>query len=428
MRSLLLAVLIALVPGSASAATVSVRVIGGGPSEGGVKEQIHGGAVVEFVGSPGESNDVEISGRDGPHRFRDVVPIQAGEGCRQVDEHTAECSGGYVRTFLGDGDDRARCAQRLCIVHGGPGDDVIEVVPDAILEAQGGQGDDVVRGGDRPDQLLGGPGADVLEGGAGGDHMVGDDADAPFSPDRMAGGGGRGDVVSYEGRHEPVKVDITAGGGGPGEGDVILEVEALFGGLGDDELTGGEGPDWLSGGDAGDDRLTGRGGDDQLRGYAGRDVLDGGAGDDLLQGYQGPDRYRGGPGDDRLVVAEYALHNRRYAQAELDCGTGRDRVTGPSTHDVVPIGCESARLAGTVLTRLPGRLAFRAQPVTRWLSGCRALLEARSGRRVLAVPFRLGHGATLRFPGFRAALVTLRVRPCRGDRAMRLGGFRAPPR
>ena len=70
--------------------------------------------------------------------------------------------------------------------------------------------------------------------------------------------------------------------------NVTSDVEDVWGGAGDDQLTGNGGPNKLFG-DAGNDHLDGLGGDDELRGGDGSDFLDGGGGADLLQGDAGSD-------------------------------------------------------------------------------------------------------------------------------------------
>jgi len=80
---------------------------------------------------------------------------------------------------------------------------------------------------------------------------------------------------------------LTSGAGndvinGAGGNDLI------DGGLGDDDLAGGDGADALYGG-SGDDRLSGDAGDDSLFGDDGDDILEGLEGDDLIVGGAGQD-------------------------------------------------------------------------------------------------------------------------------------------
>lgn len=112
--------------------------------------------------------------------------------------------------------------------------------PASVLEAEaggsdtlfGGDGDDILDGGDGNDSLFGGNDDDTLYGGDGNDKLVGDNGS-----DKLYGGNGD---------------DVLDGGTGR---------DHLFGGEGNDILTGGDGDDHLDG-NTGDDILTGRAGND----------------------------------------------------------------------------------------------------------------------------------------------------------------------
>jgi len=115
---------------------------------------------------------------------------------------------------------------------------------DEPLWVFGGDGVDIVIGGDSGDSLFGGSGNDTLSGGLGDDCLFGRDGN-----------------------------------------------DQLNGGDGDDELYGGGGNDILNGGDD-NDVLGGNGGQDTLNGEAGDDVLEGGTDADVLlggSGFDGPE-------------------------------------------------------------------------------------------------------------------------------------------
>lgn len=172
----------------------------------------------------------------------------------------------------------------------------------------GGEGNDILNGQEGNDTLQGGAGNDSLDGGSGGDFMD----------------GGEGvDYAYYSYSTAGVQVEL---GGGPGvggdaEGDVLVNIENLWGSAWDDTLTGdangnyllgGNGEDTLSGldgsdglyGGDGNDLLFGGAGYDTLYGDAGADILDGGTGNDYLIGGSGDDLYRFDIGDDRDVIME----------------------------------------------------------------------------------------------------------------------------
>jgi len=132
----------------------------------------------------------------------------------------------------------------------------------------GGVGADVLSGFNGDDTLLGGAGRDVLTGGAG--------------ADTIDGGAGSSDLVRYVGSNEGVTVDLGAGTatGGHAEGDVLSNVEQLFGSGHDDTLTGNASNNFILG-STGDDTLDGGGGIDKLFGGTGADTFVFGAGDNF---------------------------------------------------------------------------------------------------------------------------------------------------
>ena len=139
----------------------------------------------------------------------------------------------------------------------------------------GGNGDDMLDGGDDPHTLSGGPGDDVLVGGNTDDVLIGGEGN-----DHLAGGGGN---------------------------------DTLQGGTGNDQLDGGEGNDTVDG-DTGDDTLSGG---------QGNDTLDGGPGDDTLRGGPDMDVMTGGPGHDVFVCVSGSS----------------DHVTDAGSGDQVGAGC-----------------------------------------------------------------------------------------
>ena len=136
---------------------------------------------------------------------------------------------------------------------GGAGNDSFTNLTAKPVRADGGAGDDVLRGGSANDTLLGGDGHDRLFGGTGNDKING------------------------------------------GEGN-----DAAWGGIGNDQISGGVGNDNVYG-DAGTDSLSGGDGNDQLSGGAGNDALEGEKGNDWFDGGVGNDNINGGEDLDREV-------------------------------------------------------------------------------------------------------------------------------
>jgi Ca2+-binding RTX toxin-like protein/Tol biopolymer transport system component len=227
-------------------------------------------------------------------------------------------------------------------IDGGSGDDVI--VGDAANNRfYGGRGNDVLIGRGGADTLNGGPGNDRLDGGA--------------LSDSLDGGEGS-DTADYSERMGAVTFGAGPTAGEAWEADVILEIEGVIGGAGNDDLTG---IGAISGG-PGDDELTASGssgileggdGDDRLMdsGTGGAHVLDGGTGDDVLVSGSGNDDLRGGVGSDtadysdRSVNLVVDLNGGGGEQGETDVFDGVEHAIGGSGNDHL-IGT----LAANVLT------------------------------------------------------------------------------
>ncbi|MBO6504050.1 MAG: M10 family metallopeptidase C-terminal domain-containing protein [Kordiimonadaceae bacterium] len=203
----------------------------------------------------------------------------------------------------GDMDDTLSGGRGTDSLDGGAGDDVLF----------GGTQADRLDGGEGNDSLLGGNGNDTVEGGSGSDTLSGSIGDDSLSGggqgDRLFGdtgadtlnGGGGSDRVDYLIDTADILVDLETGEatGGFADGDVLISIESLFGGKGDDTLRALETGSRLNGA-GGDDIVTGRSGDDLLAGGNGNDVVTGGAGNDLMNGNRGDDTLNGSAGDDTL--------------------------------------------------------------------------------------------------------------------------------
>jgi Ca2+-binding RTX toxin-like protein len=254
----IVAVLAAVVAEASQAATV--RVTGGSNA-------------VRYVAGPGESNDLTLTDIEDswPTAYMVSDPgatITPGTGCVAVDAHTAVCiaesgSMSNVRVALGDGDD---------VLH----------PQDAYTRADGGTGNDRLFGGSADDRLQGGAGTDEIRGGDGADVLVDGDPDATPGADILDGGPGS-DWVSYETRALPVRVDLSDPGadGAAGEQDVLLGIENVHGGHGDDVLVGDDGGNQFND-EGGTNLMVGNAGVDHFRGArAGR--VDCGSDDDLVR-------------------------------------------------------------------------------------------------------------------------------------------------
>ncbi len=134
-------------------------------------------------------------------------------------------------------------------------------------------GNDTLVGGDGRDVLRGGEGDDLLQGGNGDEYLIGD-----AGADTLDGGDGY-DWADYSWETVGVSINLATGihSGGAAEGDVLLNIERLYGGSGNDTLQANDTTTAIRGG-AGDDLIIGGAASEYLIGDAGADTLDGGAG------------------------------------------------------------------------------------------------------------------------------------------------------
>lgn len=283
MRHLLLSAVIALLlPATAGAGTVWIKHADATPPG-----PVRGYDDLTFAAVEGEVNDVVVTYADRAFTVVDRgAPLQVGEGCFPIDEHSATCMpipGSESRTqlALGDGDDRVSMTDLAAYrITGGDGNDRIRAAATFVL---GEAGDDVLRGAFEAD---GGAGNDDVqarraEGGPGNDRVRGSE--------RAAGGPG-GDVVVGK---------VALGGSGD---DLLRTTQTAYGNAGRDVLIGHKGADFLDGG-AGPDKLLGKAGPDALIGGPGRDRLSGGGARDVLQAADGlRDVVRCGGGSDEAAV------------------------------------------------------------------------------------------------------------------------------
>jgi Ca2+-binding RTX toxin-like protein len=285
-----IAVTVAAVPASASAATIEMASPNGSPT-------------IVYTAAPGEVNALEMHGTvGGPFDFRMPffeysAPITVGAGC----------SGGQpvlcgavddafpVSVTLGDGADVASTnsfTDVLSMSAGSGNDDVLAGGIDAT--ADGGDGNDtILLAANNLVTGTGGPGRDRLYGGLGG------------AAARLDGESGDDLVVS----------DTFAFG-------------AVQGGYGDDALVGLKGQQLT---------LSGEGGSDVLVAPTSRQsvTLNGGSGDDVVFGHAGGMTVAAGWGGDRVDVRG----GHDTAPDTVSCGGGRDTVWADGD-DVVADDCE----------------------------------------------------------------------------------------
>jgi len=192
------------------------------------------------------------------------------------------------------------------------------------VESLGGSAyDDTLEGDAQSNGIAGELGVDTINGGDGNDFLDGGDG-----ADIIDGEGGV-DTAIYKKSLSGVTVylDGTTGVGGEAEGDVLANIENLWGSQFDDVLNGDVNSNSINGFD-GNDIINAGSGNDSLIGGDGDDVLNGEGGNDFLIGGDGADVIDGGAGTD---TANYA-YAETAVTAYLD---GTSGIQGEATGDVI---------------------------------------------------------------------------------------------
>lgn len=257
----------------------------------------------------GNSTAIHVSGADATILNRGtlsgIVYMETASGSfdgRGGGAATVIGSEGMYTIRGGAGDDVFHGGTGVDALYGGAGDDVLGGGDGADLLV-GGEGDDTLWGDDGEDVLIGGNaddllwgdgGNDVLDGGAGEDvlhGLLGDDTLTGGVGDDTLGGGAGSDTARFRGAGAiTVDLNLTEEQDTRQGHDLLLGIENVATGGGDDVLVGNAAPN----------RLISGGGSDRIFGNGAHDVLEAGAGNDTLSGGDGKDRLAGGTGNDRL--------------------------------------------------------------------------------------------------------------------------------
>jgi Ca2+-binding RTX toxin-like protein len=190
-------------------------------------------------------------------------------------------------------------------------------------QIEGDDGDDKLSGGGGDDLLVGGKGKDSLDGGTGNDaasyFFSAAGVTVNLATNTNVGGDAEGDVLTnIENLYGSIKADVLVGNAADNVINGFDGEDRIQGGDGKDQLTGQNNNDTLSG-EAGDDLLNGDGGEDPNRLLGGNDRLDGGADQDQLLGGIGQDVLIGGDGVDTMDGGEDAdTYEASGTQAEYD--------------------------------------------------------------------------------------------------------------
>jgi Ca2+-binding RTX toxin-like protein len=349
---------------------------------------LHGGAGAdEIVGGPGTDTVtygdspvvVPLGGYNGV-----VVSLQEGLGYSgDADGDTLasieNVAGSDHDDFLigNDGANRLVGLAGNDKLYGAAGDDYLFGDNPAADPMLGGRGDDILSGGRGADHLFGGPGEDVLIGGAGADHLD---------------GGSGADTAAYTESDEGVLVNLAAGVGfsGTAQGDVLVDIENLWGSRHDDVLVGDDEANYIEGG-FGDDQLVGGGGGDVLFGGAqprdgvdiieppgdgvpltdGHDTLVGGRGRDQLIGGTGADTLTGGRDADIFIWR--TVTETGVLVVDMDLITDFNRREGDliDVHEIdadeTIFGNQDFTFVGTAGFSAPGQIRYATVGTETWI-------------------------------------------------------------
>ena len=205
------------------------------------------------------------------------------------------------------------------IFGGGGGDTIFGLAGDDTLS--GDSGDDTVYGGPGSDTLIGGTGAgyDTYDGGAGEDWVQYSSVTGGVTVNL-------GDSFAYSAETDS---------------DILLNLEHVTGGSGDDTITGSSVAN----------SLLGNAGGDTIFGLAGNDFIDAGSGNDTVDGGSGSDSLLGGDGEDTLVFSGNSgvvasLATGTSSGAGSDSFSGFEHLSGTGNADTLTGDANANRISG----------------------------------------------------------------------------------
>lgn len=212
------------------------------------------------------------------------------------------------------------------------------------------EGNDLIYGAEGNDSLLGGSGDDTFYDQAGNDFISGEDGNDDIfdydgsntllggnGDDHISGGSGTDSISGGVGND---LIDDVGGSntidGGEGEDSIDLSYSIV---VGINSVNGGSGNDYISGG-LGDDILSGDSGNDEISGNVGNDSILGNDGDDHIQDNEGFNTLSGGAGNDTISTGDTGS-NTIYGGAGNDIidiyGSGSNTIDGGIGVDYVSL-------------------------------------------------------------------------------------------
>jgi Ca2+-binding RTX toxin-like protein len=200
---------------------------------------------------------------------------------------------------------------------------------------------DVLWGDGQNNTLIGGGGDDIFAGLGGADILIGGDG---MDDSAEYGDSDVGVYVNLAAGIDALGFEFGSGYGGSAEGDVLYDIETLYGSDHGDYLVGNSVNNTIDGG-TGDDWLAGGGGDDNLYGSFGHDSFEGGAGADVMAGHEGNDTvyYTGSPTG---VWASLTTGTGAFGDAQGDTYFTIENLVGSAFADYLEGDGTSNRLFG----------------------------------------------------------------------------------
>ena len=231
-------------------------------------------------------------------------------------------------------------------------DTVIGSTKEDIL--RGGGGNDEIYGYESKDHLYGGNGNDDLNGGLGSDRLYGGNGNdilyGGLGNDRLVGGNGT-DTAVFSSKNNRINLSSTRRQNTRDGRDILIGLENVNGGAGNDIITGNNYANTLNG-ESGKDTLNGGRGQDTLNGGNGNDKLNGGLGYDVLVGGNGTDTAVFSSKNNHINLALTRRQNTRDGRdilrsiENVDGGAGNDTITGNNSANTLYGGNGNDKLNG----------------------------------------------------------------------------------
>lgn len=250
--------------------------------------------IIRYIGNGTDLNDVEAmasAGRFDAREGDDLILGSSGDDTVYGGKGIDSIFGGLGNDLLFSDLSGVTNFPGRELLDGGAGDDTL--IARESVEAYGGDGNDIIKGGSGLSSTAAG---DLIFGGAGHDLILTRDGN-----DSVEGGNGNDTIRASEGQ-------VTLKGG---EGADRIILGGSNHGIGSAEVIGG--------------RLEGEGGNDRLAGGSLADLLFGGSGNDTIEGRGGNDDLWGGLGNDTFM----------FSAIEVDDGNGGTTIRFDFGEDMI---------------------------------------------------------------------------------------------